>query len=283
MALPSASISFPSTSVSTSHSHLKESKRILALLGAGLSASSGLSTLRGVGTDGVWRGQDPAKILTPDRFGKDPELVWRYHQERRQRALAAEPNNGHFAIAKLAQIMGEEQCMVLSMNIDGLCVGAEHPRQQLLELHGSLFDIKCSNKDCDYFEANNFDPNFISISETNATIPKCPKCDHLLRPSVVWFGETIPKSITAAADKYIAESTQIDLIFVIGTTAQVWPAAGYVDAAIEKGARVAMVNIDRGDLVPGGGELGLTSRDCFFTGDAAHVVPELLKPIVETV
>lgn len=66
---------------------------------------------------------------------------------------------------------------------------------------------------------------------------------------------------------------------MIGATAQVWPAAGYVDAAIEKGARVAVVNIDRGDLVPGGGELGLTHRDWFFVGDAVTIVPEMLKPI----
>ena len=76
----------------------------------------------------------------------------------------------------------------------------------------------------------------------------------------------------AAADRYLADSAKIDVFLVIGTTAQVWPASGYVDSAIEKGARVAMVNIDRGDLVPGSGELGLTSNDWFFTGDAAEIV-----------
>ena len=88
------------------------------------------------------------------------------------------------------------------------------------------------------------------------------------------------KEVVAAADAFIADSEHIDLVLVIGTTAQVWPAAGYVDSAIEKGARVAMVNIDRGDLVPGGGELGLTHKDWFFTGDSAEIVPKMLKPIV---
>ena len=288
MALPSATISFPSTSITTFQDYLRSSKRIMALLGAGLSASSGLATFRGVGSDGLWHKHDPAKLATRKAFADNPELVWRFYQERRRQALEAKPNRAHIALAKLARQVGVEGFAALSMNIDGLSSRAGHPCEQLLELHGNLFDLECFNQECDYVERNNTDTNLVRDSPnglvasaiSSTPLPKCPKCRNLLRPGIVWFGESMSEGIVATADAFIGESDHIDLILVIGTTAQVWPAAGYVDAAIEKGARVAMVNIDRGDLVPGGGELGLTHKDWFFVGDAAEIVPEMLKPIV---
>ena len=257
----------------------------MALLGAGLSASSGLSTFRGVGSDGLWQNQGPAKLATPQAFAENPELVWRFYQDRRRQSLEAQPNTAHLALASLAKVMGRDGCMILSMNIDGLCARAGHPKDQLMELHGSLFDLKCASKECSYVEKDNSDVDFLSgheIQEGNAviTLPTCPECKSLLRPNIVWFTEALPTDIVAAADAYIADSDHIDLMLVIGTTAQVWPAAGYVDSAIEKGARVAMVNIDRGDLIPGSGELGLTHKDWFFTGDSAEIVPQMLEPLI---
>ena len=287
MALPAATISFPSTSISTFQDHFKSSKRILFLLGAGLSASSGLATFRGVGSDGLWQNHDPAKLATPQAFAENPELVWKFYQDRRRQALDAKPNKAHVAIAKLAEHIGREQCIVLSMNIDGLCQRAGTPREQLLDVHGSLFNLKCFDQDCSYVEKDNFDPVLIQVDDdeprpelASISLPKCPRCQNLLRPDIVWFRESLPKQVVAVADAFIAEQDQIDLALVIGTTAQVWPAAGYVDSAIEKGARVAMVNIDRGDLVGGSAELGLTHRDWFFVGDSAGIVPDILKPVV---
>ena len=285
MALPSATISFPSTSISTFRDHPLQSRRILALLGAGLSASSGLSTFRGIGSDGLWQNHDAAKLATPQAFEKDPHLAWQFYQERRQQALDAEPNAAHIALAKLAKQMGEEGFVAVSMNIDGLCKRAGHPEEQLLEVHGSLFDLKCSTKECDYFVRYNFDRDLTSTPHAAQTpkLPKCPTCSSLLRPGLVWFGESLPEDIVAKADAWIQAPMHIDLVLVIGTTAQVWPASGYVDAAIETGARVAVVNVDRGDLIPGSGELGLTDRDWIFTGDAARIVPEMLRQFVDGV
>jgi NAD+-dependent protein deacetylase sirtuin 5 len=280
MALPEATISFPSTSITTFHEHLRNSKRILALLGAGLSASSGLSTFRGVGSDGLWQKHDPAKLATPKAFADDPKLVWKFYQDRRRQTLEAQPNAGHEALAKLSERMGAGGCMVLTMNIDGLSQRAGHPKEQLLELHGSLFNLKCSNKECDFRDDDNLDPDLLRESaDSDSSLPTCPICRNLLRPDIVWFTEALSKTITDKADQWIAEKP-IDLVLVIGTTAQVWPAAGYVDSAIEQGARVAMVNIDRGDLIPGSGELGLTSKDWFFVGDSAEVVPRMLEPLI---
>ena len=104
-------------------------------------------------------------------------------------------------------------------------------------------------------------------------LPHCPKCSGLLRPGVVWFGEMLPKKPIDEIDNFIAESKKIDLLLVIGTSAQVYPAAGYIDTARAKGARVAVINMDKGDTGRGGLEKG----DWFFEGDAGVLVPDLLK------
>lgn len=110
-----------------------------------------------------------------------------------------------------------------------------------------------------------------------ADLPKCPKCEKgLLRPGVVWFGESLPHKVLSTVDQFIAESEKIDLILVIGTSAKVYPAAGYVDRARAKGARVAVVNMDRGDAPAS----GVTDQDWFFQGDAAEIVPQLLKGVI---
>lgn len=110
-------------------------------------------------------------------------------------------------------------------------------------------------------------------------LPKCPQCrDGLLRPGVVWFGERLPEGTIQAVEQFIDESEEIDLILVIGTSAKVYPAAGYVDEARDKGARVAVINTDRADTPGGAG--GLEEGDWFFQGDAGVVVPEILKSVI---
>lgn len=110
-----------------------------------------------------------------------------------------------------------------------------------------------------------------------ADLPKCPRCNNgLLRPGVVWFGEPLPRKVISTIDKFITESDKIDLIIVIGTSAKVYPAAGYVDRARAKGSRVAVVNMDRADAPAS----GVSDQDWFFQGDASEIVPEILRAIV---
>ena len=105
-------------------------------------------------------------------------------------------------------------------------------------------------------------------------LPQCPACGNgLLRPGVVWFGESLPEKVLSDVDNFIEASRKIDLILVIGTSAKVYPAAGYIDEARAKGARVAVINMDKADTGRGGLERG----DWFFEGDASVLVPELLK------
>lgn len=108
-------------------------------------------------------------------------------------------------------------------------------------------------------------------------LPKCPKCKRgLLRPGVVWFGEQLPSSVLDDIDDYLNTEHKIDLIMVIGTSAKVYPAAGYVDMARMRGAKVAIINMDPNDIPAG----GLYDGDWFFQGDAAQIVPEILKSVI---
>ncbi|EMD97848.1 hypothetical protein COCC4DRAFT_200794 [Bipolaris maydis ATCC 48331] len=291
----------PQEELESFQQHLAKSTRILALLGAGLSASSGLPTFRGAG--GLWRTHDATSLATPEAFERDPALVWQFYSYRRHMALKAKPNAAHYALAELAR--KKDEFITLSQNVDGLSPRAQHPPEKLKLLHGSLFDLKCSDFFCKHFERNNFtdpivpalaipsdesDPTTdsaiaareLDISDINVDLPeldyshlpRCPDCKRgLLRPGVVWFGEALPRSVIDDVDAFMSDKRGIDLIMVIGTSARVYPAAGYVDLARTKGARVAIINMDLND-VPAS---GLHEGDWFFQGDAAQIVPDLLR------
>lgn len=292
--------------IASFHDTLQSSKRVLALCGAGLSASSGLPTFRGAG--GLWRTHDAVSLATPGAFAADPGLVWQFYGYRRHMALQAQPNPAHYALAELARRMPGFQC--LTQNVDGLSQRAEHPRAQLQLLHGTLFDLICANKrGCRYSRADDFtdpmtpalavptsgvDPTTnearqvgqdLDISDINVPLPgltredlpQCPKCKkNLLRPGVVWFGEQLPVKVLDTIEEYLDEEEKIDLILVIGTSAKVYPAAGYVGRAREHGAKVAVINMDENDVPAGGWQEG----DWFFQGDAAEIIPALLKPTI---
>ncbi|KAF4541257.1 Nad-dependent deacetylase sirtuin-5 [Lasiodiplodia theobromae] len=292
----------PAADLESFQKHLQSSDRILALLGAGLSASSGLPTFRGAG--GLWRTHDATSLATMEAFEADPGLVWQFYSYRRHMALKAKPNRAHLALAELAKKKPNFQ--TLSQNVDGLSQRAGHPPSQLHLLHGNLFDVKCSSFFCNHVEHNNFtdpivpalaiptsssaspiDPTTnaarheLDISDPStalpdlriADLPACPACETgLLRPGVVWFGERLPRETIDAIDDFIDQSDRIDLIMVIGTSSTVYPAAGYAGRARAKGARVAVINVERTDALQEG--------DWFFQGDAGVVVPELLRGVV---
>ena len=126
--------------------------------------------------------------------------------------------------------------------------------------------------------------NDLDISDINIPLPSvathdlpiCPKCQkHLLRPGVVWFGESLPTQVLNNVDEFV-DAGDIDMIMVIGTSAKVYPAAGYTEIARSKGARVCVVNMDENDRPAGGWKEG----DWFFKGDAAMLVPMWLEPVL---
>jgi len=306
--------------VSEFQKHLFKSKRILALCGAGLSAASGLPTFRGAG--GMWKTHKATTLATPEAFEENPGLVWQFYAYRRHMALRAKPNAAHAALAALAR--KKEGFVCLTQNVDGLSTRAKHPASQLHHLHGSLFDIKCFNEECDYFEKDNMtdplcpalavslEPSETDKSGAEATsslysamnlpppagkseatvasteskeetipasaLPHCPKCNDLLRPGVVWFGESLPVDTIESVNEWIEGAKKIDLMMVIGTTAEVWPAAGYIHQARLKGARIAVINMDSGHL---GGTGDLKKGDWMFEGNAAEILPVLFEGVLE--
>ncbi|OAP58301.1 hypothetical protein AYL99_07391 [Fonsecaea erecta] len=304
-----ATTDMPLTDVASFAQHLQSSKRIVALLGAGLSASSGLPTFRGAG--GLWRTYDATMLATPEAFQQDPGLSWQFYSYRRHMALNAKPNRAHLALAELAR--RNPDFITLSQNVDGLSPRAGHPAAQLKLLHGNLFDVKCWDEDgCGYSRKNDFTdpivpalalPPDVEDSQLKAAIkqkkhalirgadisdidveipqlkredlPQCPSCKkNLLRPGVVWFGEPLPEDVLHGVDEYFSKREKIDLMLVIGTSAKVYPAAGYTNIARAMGARVAVINMDRSDAQE------LNKHDWFFEGDAAVIVPEVLKTVI---
>lgn len=286
----------PSTDVDAFHEVLRSSKRILALCGAGLSASSGLPTFRGAG--GLWRNYDATTLATPTAFGQDPGLVWMFYGYRRHMALNVKPNPAHYALAALAEKNKDFLC--LTQNVDNLSPRANHPPEQLRTLHGSLFDIKCSNSRCDWKQHGNYDdPFFPALAPASEDpepgkpfplldpfhplepipkdqIPKCPKCEKgFQRPGVVWFNEGLDMDMLEGIDNWLNQG-KVDLMLVIGTSAKVWPAAGYIDQARDKGARVAVINMEAAN----DGAKDSKSQDFFFGQDAAECLPLLLEPII---
>jgi len=110
-----------------------------------------------------------------------------------------------------------------------------------------------------------------------ADLPQCPKCKQsLLRPGVVWFGEALPAKTVTRVDDWMSDKRGIDLLMVIGTSAKVYPAAGYIAAARKKGARVAVINIESPDAEAS----RLHEGDWFFRGDASMVVPQILEAVI---
>ncbi|TDZ30339.1 NAD-dependent protein deacylase [Colletotrichum spinosum] len=286
----------PHNDISAFHEALGSSKRILALCGAGLSASSGLPTFRGAG--GLWRNHDATSLATHRAFHRDPGLVWLFYAYRRHMALNAKPNPAHYTLAALAEKNPDFLC--LTQNVDDLSPKAGHKEGQLHKLHGSLFDVKCYK--CAYIERNNtadplcpaLAPASEDVQDATQTLPlldpkrklrkipaedlpHCPSCESgLLRPGVVWFGEGLDLTTLREIDAWISRG-KIDLMLVIGTSAQVYPAAGYISTAHEAGARICTVNpeAENEDQMA-----KLNPGDFAFGRDAAEVLPLLLEPVI---
>ena len=183
--------------------NLKNSKKIVFVTGAGISQESGIPTFRG--KDGHWKKHDPMKLATIDAFYDDPHLVWEWYEDRRQNIRAAKPNLGHKAIAELEEFY---KVIVLTQNIDGLHQRAGSSR--VLELHGSIIRVKCTV--CDF--QDNITNNFEDLP------PKC-NCGNILRPDVVWFGESLPQDVWTNA---MQEASMCDIMIIAGTSLVVSPA-----------------------------------------------------------
>ena len=214
--------------------------RVLIITGAGVSAESGIPTFRG--KDGYWRNLDPIKLATPEAFARDPELVWQWYRERRQGIRNAQPNAGHDAIARLAQRAGE--FLLVTQNVDDLHERAGMPKDEVVQIHGDIFVTKCSH--CNFSRPND-DYDYDYEHEQEDGIPKCSKCDALMRPGVVWFGEPLPPRETERVENYLQRDS-CGVVIVAGTTATFGYIIDWALRASRRGGELIEVNLEETPL-----------------------------------
>lgn len=209
---------------------LFDAASIVALTGAGISAESGIPTFRG--TDGLWRNYSPEKLATPEAFAGNPRLVWEWYDWRRGLIRKAQPNSGHLALAELerrktGEGRGPRGFTLVTQNVDGL-----HDRagsERTVKLHGDIWLVRCVG--CGTVERNEEVP-------LRHLPPRCP-CGALLRPGVVWFGESLPAE---EWERALEAASHAQVFVVIGTSATVYPAAGLAEVARLAGVKIAIVN-----------------------------------------
>lgn len=193
--------------------------RLFVLTGAGVSAESGLATFRGSG--GLWNGYRVEQVATPEAWEADPLLVWQFYSMRRKDAVAAAPNAGHRALARLEEKMGE-RLFLCTQNVDDL-----HERggsQRVHHMHGSLFESRCVRCERPFIDSN--------LYESREQLPRCQTCGAAVRPHIVWFGE-VPLQL----DRTYRELDRATVLLVAGTSGSVYPAAGFVHLANQRRIR----------------------------------------------
>lgn len=203
---------------------LSNAPSILFMTGAGVSAESGVATFRA--TDGLWSKFRPEELANVDAFLANPQMVWEWYQARRKVVLEAQPNPGHTAKAAFQELV--PAVTIVTQNIDGLHQAAGS--HDVVELHGNLRKNFCL--DC----GERYD-NVELLREES--VQRCTDCNGMIRPDVVWFGELLPDAAITRAE---AEAKQASVVFSVGTSSLVWPAAGIPLIALDSGAYVVEIN-----------------------------------------
>jgi NAD-dependent deacetylase len=212
---------------------LRAARAVGVLTGAGISAESGVPTFRGA--DGLWRNYSAADLATPEAFSRDPRLVWQWYRWRQGIIGRAEPNLGHLVLAALQTRFAA--FTLITQNVDGL-----HQRAGstgVVELHGNIWRARCARR-CGVVRQLSLPDAGGHADAGPAALPTC-NCGALLRPDIVWFGESLdPRHLDAAMEAARAA----DLFLVVGTSALVYPAAGIPLVAARAGAAVVEINPD---------------------------------------
>lgn len=235
---------------------LKDS-RCAVLTGAGISKESGIPTFRDRDKmTGLWEKYDPSELATPGGFTRNPALVWQWYDYRRKLVAAARPNAGHLALVELEKYC--RRLSVITQNVDRLHLQAG--TEKLLELHGNILTFRCFNR------GHQAEDVPMGLSEP----PAChhDNCRSLLRPNVVWFGESLPPDILSHAAR---EAASCEVFLVIGTSGLVQPAASLPFTAARAGAKLVEINPD---------ETPLTEQvDVFLKGTAGKILPALIAQL----
>lgn len=230
---------------------------IVVLTGAGVSAESGLKTFRD--NDGLWENHRVEDVATPEAFARDPELVYRFYNQRREQLQdpQLQPNAAHSALAELEEHF-QDNFLLITQNVDNLHERAGN--QRVLHMHGELLSARCCGTGQCFTTAEPFDQH----SHCRCCQPPQP-----VRPDIVWFGET-PMHMEQI---YMALS-QADLFISIGTSGTVYPAAGFVQEVNRHGARSVELNMEPSH--------GFSSFTETRYGPATELVPAFVQQLIAT-
>lgn len=228
---------------------IHQAQSVTVLTGAGISADSGVPTFRG--PEGLWRNFRPEELASPDAFDRDPKLVWEWYNCRRELLATKHPNAAHEALVQLEALISD--FWVITQNVDGLHAAAG--TQRLSEIHGNIWKVRCT--ECNQVSDNRTVPLLFP--------PSCTACAGLLRPHIVWFGESLaPEDL----EQSYAALQRCDMLLIIGTSGVVYPAASFAPVAKDHGAFVVELNLD---TTPHSSVV-----DVSFQGRAKELVPLLL-------
>jgi NAD-dependent deacetylase len=213
--------------------------RIVVLTGAGVSAESGVPTFRG--PKGLWKSFRPEELATPQAFSNDPCLVWEWYEWRRGLVADCTPNSAHTSLAELA-LRQAGRTLIVTQNVDGLHHRAARQIEPAapdpafpLEVHGAIHRDRCSDCGLRTEAAPGVDVSSLD------TLPRCLECGGLLRPDVVWYGESLDPEVIATA--FDAARTA-DVCLVVGTSSLVYPAASIPEVTLQSGGQVIEINLE---------------------------------------
>ena len=183
-------------------------KKLIVLTGAGISAESGIKTFRDAG--GLWEGHDVMEVASPEGWHRNHELVLDFYNQRRRQLHEVEPNAAHHALVELEE---HYEVVVVTQNVDDLHERAGSSR--IVHLHGELIKVRST-----------YDPSLVYEWRKDLLTGDLCEKGHQLRPHIVWFGEMVPM-LQIAAD----HTSEADIVLIVGTSMQVYPAAGLVGFA----------------------------------------------------
>ena len=235
---------------------LAASRYAVAFTGAGVSTESGIPDFRG--PQGLWKRVDP-NLFTIDYFEREPLTVWRlfvslFLPVKR----GVKPNPAHYALARLEEL-GIVKAVV-TQNVDGLHQAAGS--KNVIELHGNLREAVCMS--CGYRMPLDWAVERVK----RGMLPRCPRCDGLVKPAVVFFGERLPEE---ALERAFEEVSRADLVLVVGSSLTVYPAAYLPAYARSRGARLIIVNLEPTPLDH--------AADVVLRGRAGVLLPRLVEEV----
>ncbi|WP_067518061.1 Sir2 family NAD+-dependent deacetylase [Endozoicomonas ascidiicola] len=201
---------------------------IVVLTGAGVSAESGVQTFRA--SDGLWENHPIEEVATPEGYARNPKLVQKFYNDRRRQLFTINPNQAHIALAKFEEQFAGDFLLV-TQNVDDL-----HERagsQNLIHMHGELKKVRCQDTD-----------NVFPWGQDLTVETPCDCCGvpGNLRPHIVWFGE-----MPLQMDEIYQALSTCDLFVSIGTSGNVYPAAGFFQEAAASGAKTVELNLEPGN------------------------------------